>query len=412
MPRRLRIQALLAAALLAAAPARATTNWKLRIRAVGDFLLAQQTRHGAIPDAPGSVRANENSNMEHALLALAYAYRHTGSDRFRRGFRAGIAWLAERMETREKGWVGSWRYAYSAKAPYFALPTSPGEGAADARGLSATSGLFVYLVVLYTELTGDTVPAKKYRTHCRAALEFILDRNLAPNGLVYNGWQRIQGDGDWTQFRRQRAVDQAAVYLGLRAGYYLLQSRRIGLAAQKVERQVFRLLYDTERRVFAPALRARARRIPPGDDWESYFTQGCLAWVFGRSDETRNAVKWLEERHAPDGSIRAKKEQQPFTLAATAFCLATRRLDVESKKRIKTKRWLRDVALTAKGGIRDFAHPRAPVYNNLAGWTVLAWASADPFPVLPPVDPAQPRPTTIWGWPSYWRYYYRRSTYR
>ena len=211
--RRLCIPWLGVASLLAAAPAEARTNWEARIRLVADALLAQQTRDGCIPDAPGSVRANQDSNTCYALLALAHAYRVTGTSRFRIGFRKGLEWLAARMETRQKGWVGSWRLAYAAKPPYVALPTSPGKGVEDARGVSATSALFAYLLALYTETTQDPALARRYKAHARAALDFVLERNRGPNGLFCSSWHRRQGAGRWTLYRMQYAADQADVYL-------------------------------------------------------------------------------------------------------------------------------------------------------------------------------------------------------
>ena len=394
------VAALLLALLLALPRESTASQWKSRIRTVGDHLLDQQSRDGCIADTPRGVRANEDSHMQYALLALAHAYRITRSDRFRRGLREGIAWLAERMETREKGWVGSWRYAYSARRPYVALPTPPAEGIDDARGLSSTSALFVYLLALYTEVAQDGTPARTYKAHARAALDFILDHNLAKNRLFYNGWHRPKGHNEWAQFRMHYAADQADCYLGLRAGYYILGQRRYNIAATRLRDAVPKLFYSKDKRVLGTALDSRGRLVLPKDNWEGYFAQGYLAWSLGPMDETRAALKWLNDRHAPDGSIRTHKSKVPYTLPAALFCLGSYRLNSYHTQRDKTKRWLRDSIFTTTGGIRDFAHRRAPVYSNLAGWVVAAWASAHPFPTVRPPDPNQP----VWPW-----YWYRRQ---
>jgi hypothetical protein len=381
--------------LLALAPrAGALTNWDARIRPAADFLLELQTEHGCIPDAPGSVRANKDSTMEYALMGLAHAYLETGRDRFRRGMRDGIEWLASRMETRQRGWVGSWRFAYAAKPPYVALPTSPGKGIEDARGVSATSALFAYLVALYTEVAQDDLLAQKYESHVRAAMDFVLERNRGENNLFYSAWHRRAGTRRWTLYPMQYAADQADVYLGLRGAYYLYGSHRYKLAGEKMERAIPQQLYHSEQRVFAIARTPEGKLIPPDEGWKGYFVQGYLAWVFGPHDETRHALDWLEDRQAPDHSFRRTKEQTPYTLAAAVFCLGARRLGRHGTDRDQAKRWLRDNALTPQGGIRDFAHPRAPVYTNLSGWVIAAWANASPFPIVKEQPPDAP----VWRW--------------
>jgi len=369
-----------AALLLGMSSVRGESQWTRRIRALGDYLLAQQTPHGCIPDAPGSLRANQDCAMQHALLALVHAFRLTGSNRFRSGLRKGLEWLAATMEKNDRRWVGSWRHAYSTKPPYLALPTAPCPGAEDARGHSATSALFVYLLGLYTEYTGTTSLSKTLRPHARAALDFILKRNLAKNDLFYRGWHRPTGESRWTLCRTQYACDQASVYLGLRAGYWLLGNSRYDRAADDLARRVPDLLFDKRRQVFAVARTEPGELMPPSETRECYFTQGYLAWVFGMKRETNRAMKWLRARHAPDASVRAKKTDLPYTLSAAIFCLGTSRLGLYQTQRRQTKRWLRDLALTPQGGIREFVQPNAPVRNCLNGWVAAAWLGSHPLP--------------------------------
>ena len=57
----------------------------------------------------------------------------------------------------------------------------------------------------------------------------------------------------------------------------------------------------------------------------------------------------------------------------------------------KTRRWLRDIAVTPKGGVREVADPKSPTRNDLAGWVILAWLGPDPHPFThPPDTPAHP----------------------
>ncbi len=94
---------------------------------------------------------------------------------------------------------------------------------------------------------------------------------------------------------------------------------------------------------------------------------------------------------APDGSFRKRKEDPAAVLPVAAFCLgASRMADYASDLR-KTRRWLRDYAVTAKGGIREVADPKSPTRNDLAGWVILAWLGSDPHPFgHAPATPAHP----------------------
>ncbi|MFW6108654.1 MAG: hypothetical protein ACOC8D_02455, partial [bacterium] len=304
---------LLLAAAVAAAPilARADTNWTMRVRAVADYLLSQQTPTGCIPDLPDSLRANEDARMEYALLCLVHAYRVMPRSRYEEGLSKGVAWLATVMERREGPWVGSFRQAYAAKPPHVGLPTPPAEGAVDGRGSTAASALFVYLVYQQYLATGDVNEMLGLRPHVRAALDFLLDHNQGKNYLFHTGWYRARPTADWKLYRLQRATDQAAAYLGLRAGHHLLPRRRYDMAADRLAREIDRL-YDERRRAFGVALDPGGKLIPPAEDRESYLAQGYLAWVFGPQRETRDGIQWLENRHAPDGTFRRKHTDPPY----------------------------------------------------------------------------------------------------
>lgn len=52
---------------------------------IADFILAQQDVNGAIPDEAGSDTANEDSNMEYALIGLAAAYEATRDGKYLTG---------------------------------------------------------------------------------------------------------------------------------------------------------------------------------------------------------------------------------------------------------------------------------------------------------------------------------------
>ncbi|MFP4058405.1 MAG: hypothetical protein ACLF0G_16175 [Candidatus Brocadiia bacterium] len=372
---------LLVALLLAPPAALARTNWEPRVRAMCDFLLRQQDAHGCLPSTPDSIRVD--GDVTHVLFALAQGYRETGSDRFRRGLRDGLLWLASRMDTSRGRWRGSWRYAYSAKPPYVALATSPCRGVEDGRGYTATSAFFVYLVALYTHSTGDAALARSLRPHARCALDFLLERNLAPNHLFYRGWHLKAGQREWTVDKMQFATDQAAAYLGLRAGGFLLGHARYDRAADRLAREVPRLLFDERREAFAPALDPRGKQMPLDEGWTGYFAQGLLAWAFGSRDETREAVQWLRQRHAPDHSVRARKADPPYILSAAALCIGCAGTHLYPTHRRQAARWLRDYALTPEGGVRHVLAPKSPIRNDHAAWVIAAWLGTEPLPFRP-----------------------------
>ena len=374
-----RLRAIVVLALLAS-PAWGQAPWGPRVRAVGELLLAQQTPHGCIPDVPLGLRAHQDGAMARTLLALGYAYRATMQVGFRNGFREGLRWMGACMEKKDRRWTGTWRHAYAARPPYVALSTSPDGIAEDARGMSSASALFVYLLALHTHLTDDPTVANAHRRHVRAALDFILEHNRGPNDLFYSGWHQAKGAIDWKLCRKQYASDQADVYLGLQAGHWLLGLPRYKVAAEKLYRRFPRALHDRRTGAFGIALDEQGKLLPASDTCESYFTQGYLAWAFGPMKETEDGMKWLHERLAPDGTIRRKKADTPYILPLAAFCMGSSRLGLYPLEVRRAKRFLREIAMTPQGGIREAAERDATTRNDLAGWVVSAWLSVRPRP--------------------------------
>lgn len=365
--------------ILLAASAHAQLSLTPRVREVADFVLAQQTPPGCIPDAPGSLRANEDGALARVLLAAAYAHRATGRLAYRNAWRDGIKWLALAME-RDGPWAGTWRHAHAAQAPHVPLPTPPDAAAQDARGCSSTAALFLYHVALYTELAADDSLAAACRPHVHAALDFLLEKNRGPNDLFYLGWVQPKGRDTWELCRRQRTRDQADVLLGLWAGSYLTGQARCRLAASRLEQRILQLLFHKREQAFATAIDEAGSLVPPVDDVESQLTQAYLAWVLGASRETDRALKWLEDRMAPDGSFRKKKEDRAYVLPVAAYCLGAAQVGTRFKDVRKARTWLRDFALTPNGGVREYVHPEAPLRNDLAGWVLLAWLGPEPRP--------------------------------
>jgi hypothetical protein len=143
--------------------------WPEAVR-IADFILSLQNAGGAIPDEKGVATVNQDSNMEYALIGLGAAYAATHDRKYLDGLEKGINWLADREEMSDPRWKGSWYYVYSASPPYAEIPTSPGAGISDARGVDATSTLFAYLLYLDQRLTGNKSLAQKYEPNARASV--------------------------------------------------------------------------------------------------------------------------------------------------------------------------------------------------------------------------------------------------
>lgn len=374
--------------LLLAAAASAQLSWNPQVREVADFVLAQQTPLGCIPDAFNGLRAHEGAAMGRTLLAPAHAWRTFNRVQYRNAWRDGIRWLAVSME-RQGTWNGTWRQAYAAKPPHVPLPSSPDGIAADARGLSAAAGLFAYHVALYTQFTGDETLSNACRSHVQAALDFALERNRAPNHLFYRAWVQPKGQETWELARKQFALDQADMLLGLKAGAWLLGHLRYRLAADQLQGRMRDLLFHKRDRAFGIALDEAGELLPPAEDAESYLIQGYLTWVLGFSRETEQAMKWLRERMEPDGSFRRRRGEPAEVLPVAAFCIGASRIINHANDQRRARRWLRDNALTPKGGIRASIATDAPLRNDLAALVILAWLGPDPLPFAGP-SPSKP----------------------
>lgn len=339
---------------------------------VADFILDLQTASGAIPDAPGSVRVNEDSNMEYALIGLASAYAETGDPRYLSGLEDGIAWLAAREEMSDPQWRGSWHYVYSSQPPFEPLRTSPGGDVEDVRGVDATSSLFAYLVHLHGRVTGTTDLATTYEPEVRAALDFVLARNRADDGFFHSSWQLR--DGSWRLWRFQYAADQGDVYLGMQAGALMYGDPDYQGSADFLEAEVSGAFFERRRERYALGRDRNGRRDPAMEGFNAIFPQGYLPWVFGDSPKARAALEWLRVHRLRDGSITVRRGRD-YSLSPAVFAMG--RAGVGSSPPSRSLRWLETVPL--KGGcIHDFGDG-GPCYANVAGLSVVALLGFLPF---------------------------------
>lgn len=346
---------------------------------IADFLLAGQNTDGAIPDAPGANIANEDSNMEYALLGLAAAYRHSRDPRYLLGLERGIHWLAARQDMSATRWRGSWWYAYEATPPYRPVAISPGPDVADVRGVDATGALFVYLLYLHRQLSGRDVLARTYEANARAALDFLLTANRSPDGLFYNAWHKSAATGQWSLWKFRYAADQADVYLGMRAGWLLYGDDRYRRAANRLRAQTPTRFFLAAQQRFALGLYEDGSPEPSLGDFNGIFPQGYLPWVFGRHAHTLSAWQWLQGCVQPNGALVCYDGDPQFSLSVAVYALGAKGLG--RPRPASSLQWLVGTPFDpSDGGVRDTADPASAKYSNVAGLTVMALLNVPPFP--------------------------------
>lgn len=345
---------------------------------IADFILAQQDVNGAIPDEAGSDTANEDSNMEYALIGLAAAYEATRDGKYLTGLEKGIAWLAAREEMVDPAWKGSWRYVYSMTPPYDPVPTSPGAGVADVRGVDATSALFVYLLYRDRQLTGSTALVTQYGANARAALDFVLAHNINPSGFSGSSWQRATGSTTWTFWPYEYAADQGDVYLGMNGGALLFPDNpKYAAKAQFLRANAPTQFYLTSEQRYAVG---RDPDSPLDTDLgiDTIFPQGYLPWVFGSNTQSASSVQWLINQTHADGSINSPSTDPAYALSNVILLLGAGTQGIQPPS--TTLPWIvNNVLDTTTYGLRDY--PRSPdEETNVSGFAVAALLGAKAFP--------------------------------
>lgn len=347
---------------------------------IADYLLDQQNSDGAIPDLPNGETVNMDSNMEYALIGLAAAYQSSRDPRYLDGLEQGIRWLAAREEMTDTfaalsagpPWRGSWFYAYSSAPPYEPIPTSPDDPAIlDARGVDATSALFVYLLYLHSAVSGSDALALEYETHARAALDFVLDHNQSADGFFYSSWQKWASDGEWHLWIFRYAADQGDVHLGMKAGWHLYSDARYRDAAAHLQEQMPAAFFDASQGRYATGIYEDGSFESELEGFDGIFPQGYLAWVFGDNETNRAAFDWLTACLQDDGSLACYTGDPHYSLSAAMYAMSASALGEALPA--QTLNWLTAIPYDpADGGIRDTADPASEKYPNVAGFSVAA----------------------------------------
>jgi hypothetical protein len=348
-------------------------------RAIADFLVRQQNGAGALPDYADGDAANEDSNMEYALLGLGAAYAEFREPTYLRALEAGIRWLAARIEMSEPAWRGSFRYKYAISAPYAPIETSPGAGIRDVRGVDTTSALFVYLLGLHVRITGKESFAQEFAAQGTAALDFVLTKDhTGDDPFAYSSWQLPTDGASFQRYDYQYAADQGDVYLGLRAGAALYESGmggRYAKAAQAIADGVTTAFFLAREGRFAVGRSGPGKPDESFEGFNGVFAQGYLGWVFGSAPETESAYRWLAGKATADGSLVCFEGDPRYTLSASTLIMAARRL--AKAEPTASANWL---AAQAEGGrVRDSAESQSSVLSNCAGFALMALLGFEPF---------------------------------
>jgi len=368
----------------ASSPATRSPGWPQALR-LADFILGLQNADGAVEDARGSNTVNSDSNMQYALIALAAAYEHTGQKKYLRGLEKGIAWLADREDLSDPTFKGSWWYGYDLEGRH--VPTPPGPGFVDARGVDTTSALFVYLLYLDQRVNPATRLPGIYREHAMAALRFIEQVSTDTDGLTWSSWI-VDAEGHWRLWNYKYSADQGDVYLGFKAAAAIYDPAKYGPLAEALKLKV-------QQRFYSPA----QGRYPLGMDGQGLLDwtvksfdpiqcQGFLPWMWGDSEANRAALTWLASKVQPDGGLHVCEGDPGYSLSAAMLGLGAAGLG--QPRPAKTLDWLTSPRIwnATTGGVYDTKAAHDEFCNNaglcaiaLVGWPAFAEAKHPVAPV-------------------------------
>lgn len=341
---------------------------------IADFILSLQNAGGAVPDEKDSLQVNEDSNMEYALIALGAAYAATKDARYLNGLERGIRWLAAREEMDDTRWKGSWRYVYSAIPPYLPVPTSPGPGITDARGVDATSTLFVYLLYLDQKLAGNNTLVRTYAANAQAALDFVVHHNLDEDGFSWSSWQQHASDGQWYLYAMKYSADQGDVYLGMQAGALLYKVKKYEQVASLLKEQTPLHFFSKRDRRYGLGIDESGSL----DTTAYVFAQGYLPWMWGDTPQNRDALVWLRSKVQKDGSLVEESSTPASSLNVAMLGMADAALRQPAP--LESFLWLLQVPYDSHtGGIRDTSDRASREFNNVAGFCVISILGFVPF---------------------------------
>jgi hypothetical protein len=307
--------------------------------------------------------------MEYALVGLAAAYANSKDARYLTGLENGIRWLAARQDMSTTRWRGSWFYVYDCFPPYAPIPTSPGQGVTDVRGVDSTSALFVYLLYVQRQLSGSDALATQLAPNAHAALDFVLANNLDADGLTFSSWQLV--NGTWQLWRYKYTADQADVYLGLHGGWLLYggADQRYEDAASVIRQKVPALMFDPTANRYAEGIDEWGD-LDYSAEFDAIFPQGYVPWVLGSSPQSLAAYGFLLGGVQSNGSLALYAGDPGYSLSADLLAMSATALSQPWPA--ASIEWLLSSAYDpASGAVRDTSDQGSDEISNVSGFTII-----------------------------------------
>jgi hypothetical protein len=346
---------------------------------MADFILSLQNADGAIADSPGAATANNDSNMEYALIALGAAYSFTNDERYLAGLESGIKWLAAREEMTDPFWKGSWYLQYSANPPYNEIPVSGGPGTTNVRGVDATSALFVYLLYLDQRLTGSDALVQIYCDNAQTALGFIINHNLDTDGLSWSSWLYYSEPKKWQLYLEKYSADQGDVYLGMHAGALLYDQAMYRPRANTLMTETPASIFNIKENRYAVGLNSDGTLDNSTDGYSEGFAQGYLSWMWGQITQNESGMAWLRTKVLSNGSIITKANAPAYSLNVAMLGLGDNGLGGPAP--VTSFTWLVNNTYDAgTGGVEDSLKSGDHIeFDNVTGFCAASLLGFVPF---------------------------------
>ena len=346
---------------------------------MADFILSMEDSNGAIADAPGAGTANNDSNMEYALIGLAAAYSYSHNASYLAGFEKGIGWLAAREDMTDTTWRGSWYLQYSSIPPYDEIPVSGGPGTTNVRGVDATSALFVYLLYLDQRLTGCNALVQTYANHAQAALDFIINHNLDSDGLSWSSWLYYSAPKQWELYQEKYSADQGDVYLGMHAGALIYGSSAYASAADTLMTKTPVSIFNPSQKRYAIGMFADGTLDNSTDGYSEGFAQGYLSWMWGNTPQNQEGMTWFRSKVGSNGSIVTKSGAPAYSLNVAMLGLGDNGLAVAAP--VKSFAWLiNKTYVPSNGGVYDSLESGDTIeFDNVTGFCAASLFGFLPF---------------------------------
>ena len=224
-------------------------------------------------------------------------------------------------------------------------------------------------------LSCSTAIAEEYETQARAALDFVLDHNQAPNGFFYSSWQ--QKNKQWRLWKFQYTADQADDYLGMQAGWLLYGDARYQTAANHIAANIGSAFFLPNLKRYSLGLDEYGTPDYDTEGFNGIFAQGYVPWIFGNSAKNLAAFQWLTACQQPNGSLSCFNGDPLYSLSAAIYALPATILSQSIPTSALS--WIINTTYKTDGGVVDTANASQEKYTNVAGFTIASMLQFQAF---------------------------------